>query len=198
MPGGHLRLRAFQNCIGSIRSEFAASIKNRRLRDGSGVNTRSPRGVSTTTPAQSCGDRRASARAIRTPRAEPSTLAARRLTAHGGRRPAGRRKPPTPAANASRGRLNGEMAGKMAGLTGLEPATSCVTGRRSNQLNYNPAPSAPHANRTRNTKGRGTIAADSRGVKASALETAALPPRWRRGEAKPRACWICRRFSRSA
>jgi hypothetical protein len=27
----------------------------------------------------------------------------------------------------------------MAGLTGLEPATSCVTGRRSNQLNYNPA-----------------------------------------------------------
>ena len=26
----------------------------------------------------------------------------------------------------------------MAGLTGLEPATSCVTGRRSNQLNYNP------------------------------------------------------------
>ena len=30
--------------------------------------------------------------------------------------------------------------GKMAGLTGLEPATSCVTGRRSNQLNYDPAP----------------------------------------------------------
>ena len=28
---------------------------------------------------------------------------------------------------------------KMAGLTGLEPATSCVTGRRSNQLNYNPS-----------------------------------------------------------
>jgi hypothetical protein len=27
---------------------------------------------------------------------------------------------------------------EMAGLTGLEPATSCVTGRRSNQLNYNP------------------------------------------------------------
>jgi len=26
----------------------------------------------------------------------------------------------------------------MAGSTGLEPATSCVTGRRSNQLNYNP------------------------------------------------------------
>ena len=26
----------------------------------------------------------------------------------------------------------------MAGSTGLEPATSCVTGRRSNQLNYDP------------------------------------------------------------
>ena len=27
----------------------------------------------------------------------------------------------------------------MAGPTGLEPATSCVTGMRSNQLNYGPA-----------------------------------------------------------
>ena len=27
---------------------------------------------------------------------------------------------------------------KVAGATGLEPATSCVTGRRSNQLNYTP------------------------------------------------------------
>ena len=26
----------------------------------------------------------------------------------------------------------------MAGRTGLEPATSCVTGRRSNRLNYHP------------------------------------------------------------
>ena len=31
-----------------------------------------------------------------------------------------------------------EPKNAMAGLTGLEPATSCVTGRRSNQLNYNP------------------------------------------------------------
>ena len=28
---------------------------------------------------------------------------------------------------------------QMAGATGLEPATSCVTGSRSNQLNYAPA-----------------------------------------------------------
>ena len=28
---------------------------------------------------------------------------------------------------------------KVAGATGLEPAASCVTGRRSNQLNYAPA-----------------------------------------------------------
>ena len=28
---------------------------------------------------------------------------------------------------------------QMAGATGLEPAASCVTGRRSNQLNYAPA-----------------------------------------------------------
>ena len=30
------------------------------------------------------------------------------------------------------------FAGNMAGTTGLEPATSAVTGQRSNQLNYVP------------------------------------------------------------
>ena len=34
-----------------------------------------------------------------------------------------------------------EIEQKMAGRTGLEPATSYVTGRRSNQLNYRPAKS---------------------------------------------------------
>src|SRR5688572_27464550 len=33
----------------------------------------------------------------------------------------------------------GERARKLAGPTGLEPATSGVTGRHSNQLNYDPA-----------------------------------------------------------
>ena len=32
-----------------------------------------------------------------------------------------------------------KMAEELAGTTGLEPATSDVTGRRSNQLNYVPA-----------------------------------------------------------
>lgn len=31
----------------------------------------------------------------------------------------------------------------MAGVTGLEPAASGVTGRRSNQLSYTPSPSRP-------------------------------------------------------
>ena len=35
-----------------------------------------------------------------------------------------------------------KSAERLAGLTGLEPATSDVTGRRSNQLNYNPAAAA--------------------------------------------------------
>ena len=30
------------------------------------------------------------------------------------------------------------LKGEMAGRTGLEPAASCVTGRRYNQLNYRP------------------------------------------------------------
>ena len=32
------------------------------------------------------------------------------------------------------------LAGMLAGSTGLEPAASGVTGRRSNQLNYDPDP----------------------------------------------------------
>ena len=37
------------------------------------------------------------------------------------------------------GRKGPSLQEKLAGWTGLEPATSDVTGRRSNQLNYNPA-----------------------------------------------------------
>ncbi len=35
--------------------------------------------------------------------------------------------------------MDGSLGG-MAGTTGLEPAASAVTGRRSNQLNYVPTP----------------------------------------------------------
>ena len=52
------------------------------------------------------------------------------------------------------GRGPGAEGGEMAGLTGLEPATSCVTGRRSNQLNYNPAAAAPGAAKARFSKPR--------------------------------------------
>ena len=37
----------------------------------------------------------------------------------------------------------------MAGSTGLEPATSDVTGQRSNQLNYDPATDYIHGGRCR-------------------------------------------------
>ena len=36
-------------------------------------------------------------------------------------------------------RIKSALATMLAGATGLEPAASCVTGRRSNQLNYAPA-----------------------------------------------------------
>jgi hypothetical protein len=49
--------------------------------------------------------------------------------------------------------------GKMAGLTGLEPATSCVTGRRSNRLNYNPAVARPRLGRGRWERGAQNIRA---------------------------------------
>lgn len=50
----------------------------------------------------------------------------------------GARRPRELLRSGARGRWR--RGNGMAGLTGLEPATSCVTGRRSNQLNYNPAP----------------------------------------------------------
>ena len=40
----------------------------------------------------------------------------------------------------------------MAGVAGLEPVTSAVTGQRSNQLSYTPAPG--EANPTENTRSR--------------------------------------------
>ena len=38
-----------------------------------------------------------------------------------------------------KGLAHAKLLKKLAGTTGLEPATSCVTGMRSNQLNYVPA-----------------------------------------------------------
>ena len=49
----------------------------------------------------------------------------------------------------------------LAGTTGLEPATSCVTGMRSNQLNYVPLTNmkVTHGSRTVAGKGRRLIMA---------------------------------------
>ena len=44
---------------------------------------------------------------------------------------------------------------KLAVWTGLEPATSCVTGRHSNQLNYQTNKSDPYGIRTRDTAVKG-------------------------------------------
>ena len=60
---------------------------------------------------------------------------------------------------------------RLAGLTGLEPATSCVTGRRSNQLNYNPAPFAHGEMHAHNAKERGTIATTPEGVNERATRS---------------------------
>jgi hypothetical protein len=62
-------------------------------------------------------------------------------------RPAGPNRPRTPQDKAGRPqddhdpdfRGRGSYIGRMAGATGLEPATSAVTGQRSNQLSYAPA-----------------------------------------------------------
>ena len=85
---------------------------------------------------------------------------ARAAAARAGGKASGRERRPWRAARPRRV--------KMAGLTGLEPATSCVTGRRSNQLNYNPAPLSAQRGNSRNAKGRGTIAADVSGCQRCA------------------------------
>src|SRR5438270_5339139 len=49
--------------------------------------------------------------------------------------------------------------GKMAGVAGLEPVTSAVTGQRSNQLSYTPAPREQKGKKTfrsRQRASRGT------------------------------------------
>ncbi len=51
----------------------------------------------------------------------------------------------TPAPEEERDEANSTCS-KLAGWTGLEPATSDVTGRRSNQLNYHPAKVGPRTN----------------------------------------------------
>ena len=45
----------------------------------------------------------------------------------------------------------------MAGPTGLEPATSCVTGRRSNQLNYDPTERLSKSRKRSIGAGRSTV-----------------------------------------
>ena len=154
----------------SIRSDFAPSMENRvsarsrKRRLGAAAGGRRP-----SAPRHSpgrCPVWRSSERRMRREgdaRSGEGTLEAPRSAAGGGT--SAERRGPRRAArarsvadlgggarnvrNARRGTC--EAAGssrigrEMAGLTGLEPATSCVTGRRSNQLNYNPASRAPRA-----------------------------------------------------
>jgi hypothetical protein len=51
----------------------------------------------------------------------------------------GSRAKPEVMASVHISRVIGFQIEDLAGATGLEPAASCVTGRRSNQLNYAPA-----------------------------------------------------------
>ena len=71
----------------------------------------------------------------------------------------------------------GEM---LAGSTGLEPAASGVTGRRSNQLNYNPAKRDRHITRSPDHQIRWWAVQDSNlwqpACKAGALPTELTAP----------------------
>ena len=68
----------------------------------------------------------------------------------------------------------------MARLTGLEPATSGVTGRHSNQLSYNrPLPARDRAQACCASYARGPAPSSSPGVKIAAsapMPPARLPP----------------------
>ena len=73
---------------------------------------------------------------------------------------------------------------KMAGVTGLEPATSCVTGRRSNQLSYTPIRGreklAEPSSRSRCYEKKMTRTTDAKevGVGNTAEETCYCPNRY--------------------
>jgi hypothetical protein len=66
-------------------------------------------------------------------------------------------------------------AGKMAGWTGLEPATSDVTGRRSNQLNYHPAKVVWGQPQRKESAGPGWWAVQGSNLRPPVCKTDALP-----------------------
>src|ERR1043165_5988872 len=63
----------------------------------------------------------------------------------------------------------------LAGWTGLEPATSDVTGRRSNQLNYHPAMVVLRARRRRGNRPGGWWAVQGSNLRPPVCKTDALP-----------------------
>ncbi len=65
----------------------------------------------------------------------------------------------------------------MAGVTGLEPATSGVTGRRSNQLSYTPAKSAGRMYAPPFAKSRRRPSA-ARYVTLALIGEAVMKPQW--------------------